>query len=247
MKKMKKVLIALFVITTLSVTAQESVLLRLNYTKGDSFLVTTESNQSMGSQGGMNMKMTMGMIVADVAEENIKTESQITSIVMDMMQGGMTMNYDSNKSDEELDQMGQMLKSQFAPMMEAIIYTSQDRMGNMIETKVEPSIPGMEQLTNSSNTVNYPEEKVSVGSSWTSENNNQGMTTSTTFTVSSIANGVVILDVSGEVSGAGTGSIKGKTTVDISSGVPTSATLEVTISAQGMDITVTTNTTTTKI
>ena len=101
MKKMKKVLIALFVITTLSVTAQESVLLRLNYTKGDSFLVTTESNQSMGSQGGMNMKMTMGMIVADVAEENIKTESQITSIVMDMMQGGMTMNYDSNKSDEE--------------------------------------------------------------------------------------------------------------------------------------------------
>ncbi|MFT5245227.1 MAG: hypothetical protein ACI8QQ_003176 [Psychroserpens sp.] len=70
---------------------------------------------------------------------------------------------------------------------------------------------------------------------------------STTFKVSSIANVVVTLDVSGEVSGAGTGSIKRKTTVDISSGVPTSATLEVTISAQGMDITATTNTTTTKI
>ena len=244
---MKKVLIALLVITTLSATAQESVLLRLNYTKGDSFLVTTESNQSRGTQGGLNMKMTMGMIVTEVSEDNIKTESQITAVVMDMMQGGMTMSYDSNKKEEELDQMGQIMKSQFDPMMKSTIYTSQDRMGNMIETKVEPSIPGMEQLTTSSNTINYPKEKVTVGSSWTSEENNQGMTMSTTFTVSSIANGVVTLDVSGKVSGAGTGSIKGKTTVDISSGVPTSATLEVTISAQGMDITATTNTTTTKI
>ena len=135
---MKKVLIALLVITTLSATAQESVLLRLNYTKGDSFLVTTESNQSMGSQGGMNMKMTMGMIVADVVEESIKTESQITSIVIDMMQGGMTMSYDSN-SDEELDQMGQMLKSQFAPMMESITYATIDHQGNLIDTKQDPS------------------------------------------------------------------------------------------------------------
>ena len=105
----------------------------------------------------MNMKMTMGMIVADVAEENIKTEYQITSIVMDMMQGGMTMNYDSNKSDEELDQMGQMLKSQFAPMMEAIIYNTLDYQGNMIDTKLDPAIPGMEQITNRSmNAINYP-------------------------------------------------------------------------------------------
>ena len=37
---MKKVLIALLVITTLSANAQESVLLRLNYTKGDSYLMT---------------------------------------------------------------------------------------------------------------------------------------------------------------------------------------------------------------
>jgi hypothetical protein len=245
--KMKKVLIALLVITTLSATAQESVLLRLNYTKGDSYLVSVDSKQSTGMQGGMNMKMTMGMIVTEVAAENIKTESQITAVVMDMMQGGMTMSYDSNNKDEELDQMGQMMKSQFDPMMKATIYTSQDRMGNIIETKIEPAIPGMEQLTGNTNTINYPEEKVSVGSSWTSENENQGMKMITTYVVSSIADGIVTLDVSGEVSGAGTGSIKGKTQVDISSGVPTSAMLEVTISAQGMDITVTTNTIMTKI
>ena len=248
---MKKVLIALFVITTLSVTAQESVLLRLNYTKGDSFLVTTESNQSMGSQGGMNMKMTMGMIVADVAEENIKTESQITSIVMDMMQGGMTMNYDSNKSDEELDQMGQMLKSQFAPMMEAIIYNTLDYQGNMIDTKLDPAIPGMEQITNRSmNAINYPKEKVSVGSSWSSEDENQGMKMTTKYTVSSIADGLVTLDVSGDMNmsgAAGTGTIKGKTTIDISTGISNNSEIEMTIATQGMNITGTTKITVSKM
>jgi hypothetical protein len=245
---MKKVLIALLVITTLSATAQESVLLRLNYTKGDSYLVTTESNQSMGAQGGMNMKMTMGMIVADVEEEIIKTESQITSIVMDMMQGGMTMNYDSNKSDEELDQMGQMLKSQFAPMMEAVIYNTLDLQGNMIDTKLDPAIPGMEQITNRSmNTINYPKEKISVGSSWTSENENQGMKMTTKYTVSSIADGLVTLDVSGDMSGAGTGTIKGKSTVEISSGISNNSEIEITIATQGMNITATTKITVSKM
>lgn len=245
---MKKVLIALLVITSITTTAQESVLLRLNYTKGDSFLVTTESNQNMGSQGGMNMKMTMGMIVADVVEDNIKTESQITSIVMDMMQGGMTMSYDSNKNDEELDQMGQMLKSQFAPMMESVIYNTLDSQGNVIDTKLDPAIPGMEQMTNRAmSTINYPKEKVSVGSSWTSENENQGMKMTTKYTVSSIADGFVTLDLSGDMSGVGTGTIKGKSTVEISSGMSNNSEIEITIATQGMNITGTTKTTVSKM
>ena len=245
---MKKVLIALLVIISITTTAQESVLLRLNYTKGDSFLVTTESNQNMGSQGGMNMKMTMGMIVDDVVEENIKTESQITSIVMDMMQGGMTMSYDSNKNDEELDQMGQMLKSQFAPMMEAVIYNTLDSQGNVIDTKLDPAIPGMEQMTNRAmSTINYPKGKVSVGSSWTSENENQGMKMTTKYTVSSIADGLVTLNVSGDMSGVGTGTIKGKSTVEISSGMSINSEIEITIATQGMNITGTTKTTVSKM
>jgi hypothetical protein len=247
-KKMKKVLIALLVITTLSATAQESVLLRLNYTKGDSYLVTTESNQSMGAQGGMNMKMTMGMIVADVEEEIIKTESQITSIVMDMMQGGMTMNYDSNKSDEELDQMGQMLKSQFDPMMNSIIYNSYDKLGNITETKVEPSVPRMNQLTEGSGSVIYPNEKISVGSSWSSNKDNQGTKTTTTYTVSQIKDGIVYLDITGDVSGAEgvDGSVKGSSEIEVSTGFAKKTSIEVVISNQGMDITINSNITMTK-
>ena len=98
-----------------------------------------------------------------------------------------------------------------------------------IKSYESPSLDKIVKITNYHSVNIYAESLMkTIGS----EKNNQGMTMSTTFTVSSIANGVVTLDVSGKVSGAGTGSIKGKTTFDISSGVPTIATLEVTISAQ---------------
>lgn len=244
---MKRILIALLVITSLTLTAQESVLLRHNYTKGDSYITNQSLKQGMGLQGGMNMKITMGMIVTEVSENSINMESKITSVAMDMMQGGMSMSYDSNNKDEELDEMGQMLKSQFDPMMKATIFTSIDNLGNMIETRTEPTIPQMSQITRNSNYMNYPEEKVAVGSSWSTENDNQGMKMNTTYTVASIADGIVTLDVTGNVTGAGAGNIKGNSIIDIESGVVKSSVLEVSISAQGMNVTVTTNLTTTKM
>ena len=93
-----------------------------------------------------------------------------------------------------------------------------------------------------------PKEKVSVGSSWTSENENQGMKMTMNYTVSSIAGGVVTLDVSGDMSGAvGTGTIKGKTTIDISTGISKNSETEMTITAQGMNITGTTKVTVSKM
>lgn len=244
---MKRILIALLVITSIAVSAQESVLLRLNYTEGDSYLMTVESKQGMGAQGGVNMKMNMGMIVSEVSGDNVKTESKILSVALDMMQGGMAMSYDSNKKDEELDQMGQMLKSQFDPMMSSIIYNSYDKLGNITETKVEPSVPGMNQLTEASGSVIYPNEKISVGSSWSSNKDNQGMKTTTTYTVSQIKDGIVYLDITGNVSGvAASGSVKGSSEIEVSTGLAKKTSIEVAISNQGMDITINSNITMTK-
>lgn len=244
---MKRILIALLVITSIAVSAQESVLLRLNYTKGDSYLMTVESKQGMGAQGGVNMKMNMGVIVSEVSGDNVKTESKILSVALDMMQGGMAMSYDSNKNDEELDQMGQMLKSQFDPMMNSIIYNTYDKLGNITETKVEPSVPGMNQLTEGSASVIYPNEKISVGSSWSSNKDNQGMKTTTTYTVSQIKDGIVYLDITGNVSGAAaSGSVKGSSEIEVSTGLAKKTSIEVAISNQGMDITINSNITMTK-
>ena len=245
---MKRILIALLVITSIAVSAQESVLLRLNYTKGDSYLMTVESKQGMGAQGGVNMKINMGVIVSEVSGDNVKTESKILSVALDMMQGGMAMSYDSNKKDEELDQMGQMLKSQFDPMMNSIIYNSYDKLGNITETKVEPSVPGMNQLTEGSGSVIYPNEKISVGSSWSSNKGNQGMKTTTTYTVSQIKDGIVYLDITGNVSGAEgvDGAVKGSSEIEVSTGLAKKTSIEVAILNQGMDITINSNITMTK-
>jgi len=209
--------------------------------------MTVESKQGMGAQGGVNMKMNMGMIVSEVSGDNVKTESKILSVALDMMQGGMAMSYDSNKKDEELDQMGQMLKSQFDPMMNSIIYNSYDKLGNITETKVEPSVPGMNQLTEASGSVIYPNEKISVGSSWSSNKDNQGMKTTTTYTVSQIKDGIVYLDITGNVSGvAASGSVKGSSEIEVSTGLAKKTSIEVAISNQGMDITINSNITMTK-
>jgi hypothetical protein len=239
----------LLALLTISFTAatQESVLLRLNYNQGDNYITSIELEQNMGEQGGMSMTMKMNSNVNSVDDELIMLESKIKSIAMNMNQGGMVMDYDSNKSSEELDQMGQMMKSQFDPILKATIYNSVDRYGNVLELKVEPTLPGMEQFTGSQNAINFPDEAVSVGSSWVSEADNQGMKIVTKYTVTSISDEMIYLDVSGDVSGIGVGTIIGKSTVEISSGIQTNATIEMTISAQGIEMNMVTSSTMKKV
>ena len=242
----KFILLALLTISFTAAT-QESVLLRLNYNQGDNYITSIELEQNMGEQGGMSMTMKMNSNVNSVDDELIMLESKIKSIAMNMNQGGMVMDYDSNKSSEELDQMGQMMKSQFDPILKATIYNSVDRYGNVLELKVEPTLPGMEQFTGSQNAINFPDEAVSVGSSWVSEADNQGMKIVTKYTVTSISDGMIYLDVSGDVSGIGVGTINGKSTVEISSGIQTNATIEMTISVQGIEMNMVTSSTMKKV
>ena len=160
---MKKIILLALVITNFTATAQESVLLRLNYNKGDNYITNVELSQNMGGQGEMNMNMGMYSTVSNVDDKAIILESKIESIVMTMNQGGMAMNYDSNKTDEELDPMGQMMKSQFDPILQATIYNTFDRYGNVLEVRMEPKpLPGMEQFTDNQNAINFPDEEVSA-------------------------------------------------------------------------------------
>jgi len=105
----------------------------------------------------------------------------------------------------------------------------------------------MNQLTEGSGSVIYPNEKISVGSSWSSNKDNQGMKTTTTYTVSQIKDGVVYLDITGNVSGAAaSGSVKGSSEIEVSTGLAKKISIEVAISNQGMDVTINSNITMTK-
>ena len=216
---MKNLLIVFLLAASFQVFAQESALLRVNYNKGDVYETTVIQKQSTGIQSGTDMSIVMDTSVKNVTDELIQTESKISSIAMVANQGGMTMSYDSSKSDDELDATGKMLKSQLSPMMSAVILSTIDIYGNIIETSVEPAVPGMEQFTSAQSTINYPKEKIFVGSTWTSENENQGMKVITNYTVTNIADGLVYIDIQGDVSGVGTGSMKGKSEIEISTGI----------------------------
>jgi hypothetical protein len=107
---MKKLLFLFVFATALNLTSQESILLRANYKKGDVLEVKMEQSQNMGAKGGLDMKMSMDMIVTSKDGDMLTTESRIKWINMNMLQGGMAMSYDSSMKEEDLDQTGKMMK-----------------------------------------------------------------------------------------------------------------------------------------
>ena len=220
-------------------------MLRINYTPGDSYTQFIETSQNSGLQMAMKMSMSSDMKVIEVKDEITNTESQITSIAMDIMQGGMSMSYDSNANEETLDQMGKMLQSRFKPMMDAKIMSSTDKMGKVIDIKVEPMIPGMENLTKN-NGIAYPEEAVKVGSTWSASSEEQGVIMASTYSVRDIANGFVYLDISGEITGVAEGTISGTAEIEVSSGALKVMEMQTSMDAQNMTVKGTTKVTMTK-
>jgi hypothetical protein len=244
---MKKLLFLFVLAITLNGTSQESVLLRANYKKGDVLKVKMVQSQNMGAQGGVDMKMSMDMMVTSNDGDVIITESKIKSINMNMLQGGMAMSYDSAMKEEDLDEMGKMMKQQFDPMMKSVIIAKMNSQGEILETKAEPSNPAMDQLTKQAKGVKYPKEAVVVGTSWSDETDEQGMNVQTTYTVAKIENGKVYIDITGVVTGMGEGDVTGNLLVDVETGIQDTANLEMAISAGGIDMKISTKTTTTKL
>ena len=244
---MKKLLFLFVLVTAINVTSQESVLLRANYKKGDVLEVKMEQSQNMGAKGGVDMKMSMDMIVTSKDGDMLTTESKIKSINMNMLQGGMAMSYDSSMKEEDLDEMGKMMKQQFDPMMKSIITSKVNSQGEILETKVEPSNPAMDQITAQAKGVIYPKEEVSVGTSWSDVASQQGMSVTSIYTVSKIENGQVYINITGSVTGMGEGDIKGDLVVDIETGIQDSASSEMAINAGGMDMKISTTTTMSKL
>jgi len=233
---MKK-LITLFLLVSVNISlAQESVLLRLNYEKGATYNVSMKMNQEMGTMMSMGMIIDMDIKVTDVQEETYESEMKFTKMTMDMLQAGNVMSYDSTKSDEELDAGGKMMKAQMSPMLNALIYTKGNNLGEILEATVEPSVMGMEDIAKQSSSVVYPKEAIKVGSTWTNTKDDKGMKLEYVYTVKSISKDTVVLEVSGKVSGIGEGMITGNMDIDRSSGIPKNSTIDMALSVSGQEM-----------
>lgn len=205
---------------TVAQDSQDQVLLRLNYEKGATYGVSMKVSQEMGTVMSMGMTINMDIKILDKTKDTYDSEMRFTKISMDMLQGGQAISYDSSKSDEELDETGKMMKTQMGPMLKAVIYLKGNSLGEVLETKVEPTIAGMEDLAKQSSNVIYPKEALKVGSSWTTTKDEKGMKMNFIYTVKSISNKTIVLDLTGDITGMATGKIFGNMNIESSSGIP---------------------------
>ncbi len=227
---MKKLVLFFLVISVNMSVAQEAVLLRLNYENNATYSTKTIVSQEMGAMMSMEMSTDMEMEVTAVENENYDTKTKFTNMSMEMLQGGNLMTFDSSKSDDELDAAGKMMKSQMGPMLEAVIYSNVTTLGEASVVSIEPMIPGVEDIASQSSIVVYPKEAVKVGSTWTMSKEEKGMKMDFLYTVQSISKENVLVDVSGEVSGMGSGKITGNITINRASGIPIKSLIEMNLS-----------------
>jgi hypothetical protein len=221
---------------SINVNAQEAVLLRLNYEKGVTYDISMKSSQEMGTVMSMGMTLDMSVKILEVKDGIYESEMKFSKISMDMLQGGNIMSYDSSKSDAELDDTGKMMKAQMEPMLEAVIFAKGNDLGEVLETKVEPNIPGVSEMGKQTSTIIYPKGAVKIGTTWTSSKNEKGMVMDFVYKVKSILKDKVELDLSGKVSGMASGDITGHIDIDRKTGIPTNTLIDLTLSASGQKL-----------
>jgi hypothetical protein len=232
---MKKLLVLFLVVSATISFGQETVLLRLNYTKGDVYIAKMTMSQEMGTVMSMGMNIDMNLKVVDVTGDTNITEMTFTKMTMDMLQGGNVMSFDSTKSDEELDDTGKMMKDQMSPMLEAVLTAKGNDLGEVIEVTAAPNVPGMTDFANQSNVI-YPKEALKVGSTWAFQKNEKGMVLDFVYKVTSILKDKVGLEITGKSSGMATGDITGTMDIDRKSGVPLNSNIDMALSVQGQEM-----------
>lgn len=243
---MKKLVIALLFLGTTVTMAQEKVLLRVNYKKGAKYAL--KMSQNINSPA-MMMNNTMGMEMEVTANNaaGFQTKTKITKMVMDMMQGGMQISYDSTTKEEDLDQMGKMMKAQVDPMLKVVVTSTVDKLGKTTNVQVEPAnVPNADQFKNQSS-IQYPKQAVKVGDTWTNEVEAQGMKTKMIYKVEKITKDEVTLSANGTITGMGTGTSKGNFVIDRKTGIAKKSTVKSEVKTSGQDMKVAVDVTMTKI
>lgn len=233
---MKKISILFFILCSTVVFAQEEVLLRLEYKKGDVYDITMKMKQDMGTLMNSVMTMEMKQEITEVNKEDYLCAMNIGNIKMDVFQGENVQSYDSTKEVKEGDVFANQMKQALGGMLEATILFKGNYLGEALEVKIEPNVPGMEKMMASNESVVYPKEKVKVGSIWNMTKNQNGVVMNFTYTVKEINKEFVFIDISGDTSGLATGEISGKMKLDRKDGVPTESTIIIDMDTGGQKV-----------
>ncbi|APG64982.1 hypothetical protein LPB136_06270 [Tenacibaculum todarodis] len=232
---MKKFLILVLVIASSLTFAQESVLLRLKYNKGDKYAF--KMKQTLDSSVGMKAtNIDMISKITDVSNDLFTSETKIDKMKIDTDIGLFPVSFDSSKEDSELDEIGLMLKQQMSPMLQMIITTKSNVHGKVMDVKVTPDSPMTAQFKNQFNVV-FPEKPVKVGDTWIDETAQQGLKNVIEYKVTSITSEKVVLTLTGNVTGQATGTAtSGSVEIDRASGALLKSLINNNINAGGQEV-----------
>lgn len=233
---MKKIAIALTLAITTLGFSQEKVKLRLNYKKGDRYETKMKMNQDMGVMV-MDMDLTITMKVNEVKEEGYDTENNFTYVSSVINQQGVEkVNYNSNMKEEELSAEAKEFREKTKSLLETTMFITVSKIGESKLVKTEPVVTSMDQVSNQMNTTVYPKEAVSVGSSWTSTQDSQGMKMNLTYTVKEITKEKVLATINGKMDILPDAKIIGDIEIDRATGVPVRTSININVSSMGMNL-----------
>jgi predicted DNA binding CopG/RHH family protein len=244
-RKIVPAMLVLVALTTLSFMAKDGVTLRLKPQQGKTYTLTSKANMmTMMEVQGQSMSMSQVMefrqtfTPKEVSDNQSVIETQLEAIKMNVSQMGMKLEYDS----EHPEKTSPMLAGQTQEMEKYLkkpTNITYDALGHVIDS-IELE---MNQL--SAATIEFPEEELTVGSSWTfdktQEISSTEMSTKMTYTVTAISKKSIDVEISGniestEASGTytGTASINPQTGLIIQSS--TKSNISMTLNEQGMSI-----------
>ena len=239
MKMMKKTAITLMLfVFTISVTSQESVLLRYNYKKGDKYQMSMTMKQDMGVLGGMNISMKSDVNIVSVENNKFELSTKANRVQMNVAQGGTEVSFDSDTKEEDLDAEGKKMKTQFDAVLKTITYYSLNDLGEMASVRSEPATPNIAENKDVIGYSVFPKEAVKVGSTWTQDLSPEGMKMSLKYKVKEITKANVIVDITGTIEVMGIkGSLTGAATIDRATGNTNKMKLNSIIDSQGIKVT----------
>lgn len=234
---MKRIISLLVFVVSLTTVAQESVLLRYNYNKGDKNITKVNLTQDIPMMGKMKMEMYMLMEIIEVKDTAYVVNISFEKIKNEMLSKGTK--YDSTMKESEMDEDTKKMHTSMKPLLEMVIQGRLSKRGEMSDVKVvkgEGNIDSFKSQMN--NSLVFPKTAVKVGDSWNMTDKKQTgmgmeMDIKYTYTVKSIQDKNVNLDLSGKVSGFVGGKISGAIVVEKSTGISSNVDMKMELSVFG--------------